>query len=454
MPRLMSKIVVFAFLSGAVSGCAVPQSLAFVSTTKQARLVEGPAIVDLVTPFDRALDCIKGKIDPSISFAVGQVIDATGKETYSDGGAGKMLSQGAGEMVQSALFRSGVTVVNRRDPNIAVVETQWGIRDIKQQTPANFYISGSINSLDFIPGDGFDVNIAGFGVKRRQARILIALDLSLTDTYTGRIIANVPLQKQIFTRENGVEADRFFETTLISLSAGGMKREAVHFAMRQMLNYATLELIGQLIPSAEFKPCQLMVSPAAAEPSAENGRGDSDLTKFVSLALERNRKPAVSAEPPQQQAAAQPQVRSVPQAKPSVPITPELRKRMDIATANAGRAIVTAQAAGNELDLQKANDLVREATQYLAVAIQALREAAGNGLSGPEGDAVAVLVERAMTEVQDAGNKIKRREANISKVMPDKVPASNSAAPDADVRPQISGSRAAATDPKTVAPRE
>lgn len=155
----------------ALAACSYPPG-SFEPASRNARLVDGPPIEDVVTSFDTALSCLRGKIQPGIIFAVGQVVDATGKETYADGGTGKFVTQGAGEMVQSALFRAGVSVVNRRDPNISITEANWGIRDIKRQMPVNFYVSGSINSLDFIPGGGVSAQIAGIGRATAKAVFL------------------------------------------------------------------------------------------------------------------------------------------------------------------------------------------------------------------------------------------------------------------------------------------
>jgi curli biogenesis system outer membrane secretion channel CsgG len=85
---------------------------------------------------------------------VGAVTDATGKEQVTDGGAGKFITQGAGDIVQSALFKAGASVVNRRDPRIIENEAKWGLIDVKKQAATTFFITGSINSLDFLPGSG------------------------------------------------------------------------------------------------------------------------------------------------------------------------------------------------------------------------------------------------------------------------------------------------------------
>jgi curli biogenesis system outer membrane secretion channel CsgG len=237
-----------------LAGCAGAPGMA--SSTSNAVLVEGPPISDIVTPFDEALACLNGRIQRRLVFSVGAVVDQTGKESFTDGGVGKFITQGAGDMIQSALFKAGTTVVNRRDPRVMTVEAEWRIRDTSRQVPSNFYITGSINSLDFIPGSGAEVEVAGIGPRYRQNRLLIGMDLAMTDANTGVIVANVPLQKQIFASEAGIGLGRFFSETLVSGDIGGREREAIHFALRQMVNLATFELLTQVMGVGEYAECR------------------------------------------------------------------------------------------------------------------------------------------------------------------------------------------------------
>lgn len=250
-----------AFLATSIlAGCAGAPGVA--SSTSDAKLVQGPPVSDIVTPFDKALTCLKGKVAPSLVFAVGAVSDQTGKESFTDGGVGKFVTQGAGDMVQSALFKAGTTVVNRRDPRITTVEVEWQIRDMRRIVPANFYITGSINSLDFIPGSGAEVEVAGVGARYRQNRILIGLDVSLTEAGSGRIVANVPLHKQIFASEAGIGTGRFFGDTLVGADIGGREREAIHFALRQMLYLSTFELLTQVMKPGTYAECRAHIDRA------------------------------------------------------------------------------------------------------------------------------------------------------------------------------------------------
>ncbi|HLW28293.1 MAG TPA: CsgG/HfaB family protein [Kiloniellales bacterium] len=241
-------------LAGCAGGTGVEMPV------KNAPLVQGPPVQNIVTPFDEALMCLNGQISKNFTFAVGAVLDQTGKEQLTDGGAGRFITQGAGDIIQSALFKAGTGLVNRRDPRVIVNELQWGLRDASTLIPAHFHITGSINSLDFIPGSGFDVTISGIGPRYRQHRILVGLDLAVTETATGRIVANVPLQKQVFAEEFGLGVGRFFGDTLVSLDVGGQNREALHFALREMLNLATFELLTQMMPRETWAECEAQLA--------------------------------------------------------------------------------------------------------------------------------------------------------------------------------------------------
>ena len=255
--RTISSVSVALVLSQVVTGCT---GLAL-SNKKPVTLVQGPPITDIFTPFDMALSCLKGQLRSDVNFSVGAILDQTGKDVVTNGGSGKMVTQGAGDMVQSALFQAGVSLLNRRDPRIIESEAKWGIRDPRNIQASDYYVTGSINSLDFIPGGGLDMQIAGVGPSYSQTRIMVGLDLSLTDTRTSRVVANVSLQKQIVAQDYGINAGRFAGHTLLNIQIGKGEREATNFALRQMLNLATFELLSQVIPPNAFEGCRTVIPP-------------------------------------------------------------------------------------------------------------------------------------------------------------------------------------------------
>lgn len=452
-----------------LAGCAVPPGT-FTASTRNAPLVQGPPIEDVVSSFDDALTCLRGRIPPGVVFGVGQVIDATGKETYSDGGTGKFVTQGAGEIVQSALFRAGVSVVNRRDSQISATEANWGIRDIRRQVPVNFFVSGSINSLDFIPGGGFSAQVAGIGPRYRQNRILVALDLTLTDAYTGRVVASVPLQKQIYTREVGGGANTFFGQTLVQFEAGGMEREALHFALRQMLTFATFELIGQLMTPQTFATCRARVAASegmvrtvgtadraallaalqtarqeAARPpapplampvskpdptpeersAAQQVAGEVALYAARKRAMEANLLPGGPAPAQGQPAQGQPAQGQAQGNAAQAPggrngsngpeLTPQQRRAAAIgseSTRFATEAIKAARDSERAQSRTEAVQLAADALQKSNDALRMLQRAAEMGFNGDEAEVAAVVVQQALQAAQRAGTAAAARESD------------------------------------------
>ena len=390
---MFGKLICLAAASVLTSCDALNETMA--RNSENIQISKGPPIEDIVTPFDEALICMKGLVPSQLAFSVGVISDNTGKEQYADSGTGKVVTQGAADIVQSALFRAGVKVVNRRDASIAITETNWGIRNIKQQTPAAFFLTGSINSLDYIPGGGVQVEIAGVGPRYRENRILVGLDLALTDTATGEVVANVPLQKQIFSRESGGSVGRFFGKSLVNIDAGAMQREAMNATLRQMLNYATFKLLGQVVSESGYQNCALKVA------AVDGTSASSDDYRSNRGALSRAAGRDISPAPPEDLAQAQSQAVASPPVVQK-PVSAEAKRRGERATSLAAQAIAKAEATQKITKLSDAAPMRDEAVALLTASIAALREAAAMGLSGAEGDGVALVVEQAIKAVQAA----------------------------------------------------
>ena len=354
-----------------------------------ADLVVGPPVEAISTPFDDALSCLGGKVSDDLTFSVGNVTDATGKEQYSDGGSGKFITQGSGDMLQSALFGAGVTVLNRRDPSVPLAEVNWGIRDISTQLSSDFYITGSINSLDFIPGGGTQIGVAGVGPRWRQSRILVGIDLAMTSAHDGRIVANSAIQKQLYAKEIGFSVGRFLNDTLVIAETGGSEREALHHTLRQVLNYATFDLLAQVAKREDAATCFELVA-ASGRVLQEDGPprfGDGRVfERALSAAREAKAADVVEQAP----------------VITSADILLEARQLGNAATSHAARAIAAADSVLTAETAEVAGAAADDALQAMTLAIQTLRAAAAKGLAGPEGDAAATLVEKAIVSAQAA----------------------------------------------------
>lgn len=418
-------------ICASLGGCGLLPPGILTANRENAELVDGPPAERIITPFDPALACVKGKISQDMVFSVGAIADNTGKEQYADGGSGKYISQGAGDMVQSALFSAGLSVVNRRDPNVLLAESNWGLRQAADQTPSDFFITGSITSLDFIPGGGARLEIAGVGPRYRQSRILIGLDLALTAAATGRIVANSAVQKQLFAEELGFSTNRFVGDALLAVDAGGVEREAVHLALRQTLAYATLSLLTQVMPKASVETCAALVmenavSGGPAELLAAAGDGSAFSDAKAAAAEAKAKAAAAPAAPTAQSGMPNPPAMGgagqAPAQQGKSP--PEATKLANSATSFAARAIAAADSVLQAKNKAEANAALDEAVQYMTLAIQTLREAATKGLVGAEGDATATLVENAIKAAEAAQKYVSEMpEATPAPMSPTPAPA-------------------------------
>lgn len=242
--KTVSRFALLGMLAMGATACASVTTL----PSENQPMHQGPAaqVIDMKTPYDEMLQCFADELPrnvPMLTMAVGHIGDETGKVDVGAGGNGAFVTQGAGDMVQSALMQTGrVKIVNRRDPRVMQLEHQMGMSKAAW-VPADYHITGSINSLDFIPGGGIDVTVSGVGPKYRQYRMIVGLDLFLTHTATSQVVSGASIQKQIVADDMGLGIGRFFGDTLVAIDLGQQRREAVHFALRGMLKLATVEML-------------------------------------------------------------------------------------------------------------------------------------------------------------------------------------------------------------------
>jgi curli biogenesis system outer membrane secretion channel CsgG len=236
------------------SGCAATTPL-----KQDMKLTEGPKpVYQIMTPYDSLLSCLSSTyLGKKASIGVGAISDETGKFSISDSGNGKFVTQAAGDIVQSALLQSKIArVVNRRDPRVMKLEASFGGK--VKWIGSDYHITGSINSLDFLPGGGIDASVYGVGAKYRQHRMLIGMDLFLTDTKTSEVVGHSSIFKQVVAEEIGANIGRFFGDILVAVDLGEQHREAVHFALRNMLKMAVFEMMTDLY-DIDSKSCSSII---------------------------------------------------------------------------------------------------------------------------------------------------------------------------------------------------
>lgn len=238
----MKKLLISAVAVVGLSACT-----ATTPATENVTRVVGPPVSNVTTPYDEVLACARDELAAVDAKTIGVSVirDGTGQESYSEGGNGKYVTQEAGVIMQSAWYKMqpGATV-NRQDNSVSQFENQLGRTLEIRATDA--YVGGAITTIDFVPGGGFDIGVAGVGVKARQYRMAVGMNLSVTDTMTSEILADSAVFKEIVAFDTGFGIGRFFGDTLVTVDIGGQEREAVGFATREMLKYAAFDLATQV----------------------------------------------------------------------------------------------------------------------------------------------------------------------------------------------------------------
>ncbi len=249
MRILHSSLIIAPLLLG---GCVAPSH-------KNVDLPLGPPVQSVTTPYDDLIACVAESNMMGGVWAVGEIVDATGKYSSEFSGTGQFVSQGAGDMMQTTLVKANAEItVNRRDPRPIFTEIQLGLPRSDKLLSMDYFITGSVNTLDFIPGAAAAVTIAGIGPRYRQNRAIVGLDLHLTDAHTMQVLSAANISKQIFADEAGFGIGRFFGNTLVDLDINGQSREPLQLSLRSMLQFGLYEMLASLNPELR-EPCQYIL---------------------------------------------------------------------------------------------------------------------------------------------------------------------------------------------------
>ena len=120
-----------------------------------------------------------------------------------------------------------------------------------------------LGAVDFVRKADATAQGQGAIAARLRTALLAAAatNIGAVSRATGQIVANIALRKQIFADEMGLMAASFVDETVLDIDLGVARREAVHFALRNMLQLATFELLTQLMPYEAYAECHALVDP-------------------------------------------------------------------------------------------------------------------------------------------------------------------------------------------------
>lgn len=218
------------------------------------------------TPYSACLaDLRQAEGDNLPVFAVGEVADKTGQFNYDENG--QALSQGATEMVISALHKSGkVRLVERYDLRLVDAELALKrsglIAEPAQRgsvAGADFIVTGALTELNYnILSDGVGLWIDGIGAGARGAVINVALDLRVIRSDSLEVAYVSSLQKQIFGHEVEANIFSFFGSTLVEFDAGRIRNEPLQLGVRSVVEMAVYQVMTDYLGLPASGECALV----------------------------------------------------------------------------------------------------------------------------------------------------------------------------------------------------
>ena len=220
------------------------------------------------TPYSQCLRRLQSVPASSLPvFAVGEIADKTGQVAYYDK-AGNNLTQGAAEMVMSALYKTGkANLVERYDLRLPLAEVKLaeqnrlnrGVESFGKLPASDFIVVGALTELNYnIVTGGVGLRVAGVGGGTRMAVVNVALDLRVVNARNFSVAYVSSLQKQIYGYEVQADVFRFFDSTYIELEAGHVRNEPLQLGVRSVAEMAVYQIMTDFLRLPRDPRCALV----------------------------------------------------------------------------------------------------------------------------------------------------------------------------------------------------
>jgi len=248
----------------ALSGCA---SVAPGDATGVKPLIVYP-VTNNDTPYSQCLRKLQSVPAANLPvFAVGEISDKTGQIAYYDK-AGNNLTQGAAEMVMSALYKTGKAhLVERYDLRLPLAEVKLaeqnrlnrGVETFGKLPATDFVLVGALTELNYnIVTGGVGLRVAGIGAGTRMAVVNVALDLRVVNSKNFSVAYVSSLQKQIYGYEVQADIFRFFDSTYVELEAGHVRNEPLQLGVRSVAEMAVYQIMTDFLRLPRDPRCALV----------------------------------------------------------------------------------------------------------------------------------------------------------------------------------------------------
>ena len=261
----------------ALGGCASEQTMWDLSD--QGRI----APKEYVTPLSAAMSCAKDSDSYAGDIRLGIGVISAEDGVFDYEGQGNYTPNSAHHMFITALKASGFRVMNRLGEITKVIEwenaksmakllgdgystyipyevqvgedkmgpvTEERKREIRyrvlnhgQLLGSTHVISGSITRLDFdTSSGGFELGINGTSIGKRTYRMLVGMDMHVTNTISGEVEWAKAFDKQYYGVEMKGGSFRLMDSQLVDLNFGVQTNEPIQTGIHYLVDYIAYDL--------------------------------------------------------------------------------------------------------------------------------------------------------------------------------------------------------------------
>jgi len=192
--------------------------------------------------------------EEKIPIAIYAITDSTGQFKADGGASSTVVTQGATEMLITALQRSRQFVVLDRVRFVDLINEQNLVasnRVVPGQGPElgaligpKYMISGSITEYQVSKETrGIGLIIGGKGGTQEYAKATVALDLRVTHLSTGEVIWAESLRGEIIGEKVGVQLFSFLGKNIVEFETGSGKQQVINLVVRTLLEEAVFKLV-------------------------------------------------------------------------------------------------------------------------------------------------------------------------------------------------------------------
>lgn len=199
--------------------------------------------------------------ETKIPIAVYAIRDNTGQLKADMGAASTVVTQGATEMLITALHRSRqFKILDRSNFADFINEQNLVVQNrvvsgqgpgLGQMTGARYLISGAITEYQVSKETGgIGLAIAGKGGSKEYAKATTAIDLRVTDTTTGEVVWAESFKGEIIGEQVGLQVFSFLGKNIVEFETGKGEQEVINLIIRTLLE----EALFLLVQSGVLKP--------------------------------------------------------------------------------------------------------------------------------------------------------------------------------------------------------